>query len=177
MRRARPLPAANARAERLRVGAAADEARPVAGGERRRLVEKEQLGVAVAPDAAMAALERADAGDPLPRRPAATAERLVGAMEAPAAVAHQRAARGDGDERAVGIDAVLQRPRSVHCALAAQRRAGATPRRSAKPARRSRDASAGGVDAIDVVAEIDDAVGARPAGQIDPDHRRRRASA
>ena len=65
----------------------------MAGGERRRFVEEEQLGVARAPDVAPAALEFADAGDPLPARPAPPPERLVVAVEAAAAIAHQRAAR------------------------------------------------------------------------------------
>ena len=58
----------------LRRLAPALEAGAVAGGERGRLVEKKELGVAIAPHLAPAALERADADDPAPRRPAPSAQ-------------------------------------------------------------------------------------------------------
>jgi hypothetical protein len=48
------------------VPAAALEAWAVAGRERRHLIEKEQRGVAVAPDLVVAVVERQDAADPLP---------------------------------------------------------------------------------------------------------------
>ncbi len=64
----------NSAAKRLRVLAPAFEARPVTGGERRHLVEKEQFAVAVAPHLAMAVVELEPAADPLPRGPAARAE-------------------------------------------------------------------------------------------------------
>ena len=95
--------------KRLRRLAPTLEAGAVAGRERGRLVEKEELGVAGAPDLAPPALEGAEADDPAPRRPAAAPERPVGPMQAPAAVAQERAARRDRMEFAERIDAVLQR--------------------------------------------------------------------
>ena len=97
------------RGEAFRVPAPAFETGPVAGGERRHLVEEEQFGVAVAPDVALAVFEIEPAANPLPRGPAARAERLALVMQPPAAIAHQRAARGRGEQFAEGIDAVLQR--------------------------------------------------------------------
>src|SRR5271170_3911883 len=80
----------------LRRLAPALEAGAVPGGERGRLVEEKELGVAIAPHLAPAALERADAGDPTPRCPAPAAQRPIAAMQPPAAIAHQPAALGDG---------------------------------------------------------------------------------
>jgi hypothetical protein len=81
----------------------------VAGRERGRLVEEEELGVEAAPDVALAALEVEHAADPAPRRPAPGVERARIGVEAAAAVAEQRAARRHGEERAEGVDAILQR--------------------------------------------------------------------
>ena len=83
------------------LGAAALEAGAMPGGQRGRLVEEEQLGVAVGLHQLPApALELEQAGDPLPGRPAARLERLVGQMEAAAAVAHHQAAVRRGDDLA-----------------------------------------------------------------------------
>jgi hypothetical protein len=71
---------------------------------------KKKLGVAVAPNFASAALERADAGDPAPRRPPPAAQPAIVAMQPPAAIPHQPAALGDGVKIAERIDTVLQRP-------------------------------------------------------------------
>ena len=79
--------------ESLRILAPAFKARPVPGGERGHLVEEKQLGVIAAPDVALAALEIQHAADPLPRRPAALGQLSVVGVDAPAAVAHEQAAR------------------------------------------------------------------------------------
>src|SRR6059036_1090990 len=71
--------------ERQRVAAPAFEARPVAGRKRGRLVEEEELGIALAPDRAMASLELRYAADPGARRPPPRAERAVVAMNPAAA--------------------------------------------------------------------------------------------
>src|SRR5712692_6215486 len=91
------------------VAAAAFEAGPVPGRERGRLVQKEQLGIAVAPDRAMAPLESRHATDPLAGNPAPRAERAIVAMQPAAAIAHELAAGGNGDELAERSDAVLER--------------------------------------------------------------------
>ena len=91
------------RGETLGILAPAFEARPVAGGERRHLVEEEQFGVTVAPDVAMAVFEIEPAANPLPRRPAPRRELALVGVNSPAAIAHQRAARGRGDEFAEGV--------------------------------------------------------------------------
>src|SRR5829696_2267057 len=97
--------------------AAAFAAGAVAGGERRHLVEEEQLGVAGAPDRAMASLEVEHAADPLLRGPAPPPQRSrVTIVKAPAAIAEQEPARGRRDELAEGRDPVLQRHRGRHCA-------------------------------------------------------------
>src|SRR5205814_5725378 len=80
------------------VAAAAFEAGPVPGSQRGRLVEKEQLGIAVAPNRAMTLLELRDAADPLARGPAPRAERAIIAMEPAAAIAHEPSSGRDGDE-------------------------------------------------------------------------------
>ncbi len=98
-RRARALGlAGEQRGETLGILAPAFEAGPVAGGQRRHLVEEEQFGVAVAPDLAMAVVEIEPAADPLLRRPAPRRELALVVVNAPAAIAQQRAARGRGDE-------------------------------------------------------------------------------
>ena len=60
----------------------------------------------------MAVLEFEPAADPLPRNEAPGAERAVVAMEAPAAVAHEQAAGGIGEQLAERIDAIGQRHRA-----------------------------------------------------------------
>jgi hypothetical protein len=89
------------------------EAWAVAGGERGRLVEKEELRVVAPPDVAMATLECANADEPVLGLPAAAAQRLINAMQPPAAIAHQSAALGDGVQFAERIDAILQRAESL----------------------------------------------------------------
>src|SRR2546429_3707663 len=78
-----------ARRERQGVAATALEAGPVPRRERGRFIEKKQLGVAIAPDRAMAPLELEHAADPRARYPAPARERAVAAMQAAAAVAHE----------------------------------------------------------------------------------------
>jgi len=95
-------------------GAAAFEAGAMSGGKRGRLVEEEQLGVAVGlHELPPPVLELQHAGDPLPGRPAARPERLIRQMEAAAAVAHHEAAVRCGDDLACGRDAVLERHRAI----------------------------------------------------------------
>src|ERR1700733_4020896 len=89
------------------------EARAVAGGARGRLVEKEELRVVAPPDVAAPALEFADADQPVLGLPTAAAQRLIIAMQPPAAIAHQSAALGDGVQFAERIDAILQRAGSL----------------------------------------------------------------
>ena len=103
------------RRKALGIAAAALEAGAMAGGQRRRLVEEEQLGVAVGLHHRLAvpALELEHAGDPLPGGPAAGPERPVGQMEGAAAVAHHEAAVRRGDDLALGRDAVLERHRAI----------------------------------------------------------------
>ena len=63
--------------EGFRGGATSFEAGPVTGGERRHLVEEEQLGVAVAPEtASLPPLEAQHAADPLRRGPATLRPRV-----------------------------------------------------------------------------------------------------
>ena len=85
----------------------------MAGGERGRLVEEKELRVISAPDVAAAVLEFADADEPVLVLPAAAAQRLIVAMQPPAAIAHHPAALSDGVQFAERIDAILQRPGSL----------------------------------------------------------------
>src|SRR3984957_15538800 len=89
------------------------EARAVAGGEGGGLVEEKELRVVPAPDVALASFEFADANEPVLVFPAAATERLIVAMQPPAAVAHEPAALSDGAQFAERIDAILQRPGSL----------------------------------------------------------------
>src|SRR5690606_16716369 len=92
------------------------------------LVKEEELGVAVRlHHLAMAALERQHAGDPGAARPAASAEALLGVVQPPAAVAHQRPALRRGDDLAERRDAVLQRHYSAAAGSAASSSGGARP--------------------------------------------------
>src|SRR5208337_3340099 len=79
--------------EGLRIVASALETGTMARGERRRLVEKEELGVSVAPHLASSALEFAAAGDPAFRCPAPRTQRPVVAMKPAAPIAHKRSPR------------------------------------------------------------------------------------
>src|SRR6185437_4959956 len=92
--------------ELLGVRAPALETGPMTGGEGRHLVEKEQFGVIAAPDVAMSAAEIQHAADPLPRYPPTRGQTLRVGMEFAAAIAHQRAARGRGEQIAERINAV-----------------------------------------------------------------------
>ena len=85
----------------------------MAGGERGRLVEEEELRVVPAPDVAAPVLEFADANEPVLVFPAAAAKSLIVAMQPPAAIAHEPATLGDGVQFAERIDAILQRPGSL----------------------------------------------------------------
>jgi hypothetical protein len=89
--------------------APAERTRPVAGGECRRLVEKEELRepAGLQQRRAAPALELEPAADPAPRREPA-ADPAAGIVET-AAVAVDRAARGIGDQVAERRDAVLER--------------------------------------------------------------------
>lgn len=80
-------PVGERRREGLRIRAPALEAGPVTGRQCGRLVEKEQFGIARAPDVAMPSLEVEAATNPTTRDPASSAEGPVGVMEAPAAIA------------------------------------------------------------------------------------------
>ncbi|HEY4983353.1 MAG TPA: hypothetical protein VII24_15765 [Pseudolabrys sp.] len=93
----------------LGVLAPAFEARPVAGSERRHLVEEEQLAIAVAPDRAVAIVEGELAADPLPRRLAARPQRACLVMQTAAAIAHEQSARRAREQMAERIDAVGKR--------------------------------------------------------------------
>ena len=90
----------------------------------------------------MPAAERRQAGDPRPAAPARRPERAVGAVQPPAAVAHQRAARRDGVQAAVGRAAVLERRRAFHAPIThgdsrpVQPELRPAPRRAAPRARR-----------------------------------------
>jgi hypothetical protein len=97
--------------KKFRILAPAFETGPVTGGERRHLVEKEQLAIAVAPHLAVAVVELETAADPLLRGPAPRAELALLIVQSPAAIAHEQSARGSGEQNAKGIDAVLQRHR------------------------------------------------------------------
>ena len=90
------------------VHAAAERARSVPGGERRRLVEEEQLGelARLEEPRALPAAELEPARDPASRRPPPPDPPCV-VVEA-TAVPVDETARGIGDEVAEGRDAVLQ---------------------------------------------------------------------
>jgi hypothetical protein len=80
---------------------------PVTGGERGRLIEKEQFRVPSTPDVMMPTFELRDATDPLPRRPAASGKRLRISMKSAAAISHEEAACVRGEELAEWIDTIL----------------------------------------------------------------------
>src|SRR5262245_54178680 len=100
----------------LRIVAAAFEAGPVTGGKRGRLVEEEQLRIALAPHLAMPSLEFEEAANPGVRDPASAPQRAVVAMEAAAAIAEEQPARGISDEIAERIDAIGQRHGKIELA-------------------------------------------------------------
>jgi hypothetical protein len=144
--------------ERARVGAATLEAGAMPGGERGRLVEEEQLGIARAPNLAMPPLELEPAADPGARHPPPQPQRAVGAMEAPAAVAEEQPPGDIGMEIAERIDAIGKRHRGT---LTASFGAGQEP----QPALRATVPwiyNAGMKDArgLDVTADQADAVAA-----------------
>ncbi len=97
----------------LRVLAPAFETRPMTGGQRGRLVEKEQFGVIAALNVALPAFEIEHTANPLPRGPATFCQCFSVGMETPPAVAEQQAARRHCDQFAQWVDAVLQ----WHCRL------------------------------------------------------------
>src|SRR5262245_37759011 len=99
------------RSKSLRIGAAALEAGTMAGGERGRLIQEEQFGVARAPNVAVPAFEVEHAADPAARDPAPRAQRAVSAMKPPAAIAEHEAARRVGEQIAEWIDAIGKRHR------------------------------------------------------------------
>ena len=79
--------------------AAALKTGPVAGSKCCYLIEKKQLGIAVAHDVALAALELQDADDPLPRRPAPFTQGFgLGIMDPAATIAKNRATGPVGND-------------------------------------------------------------------------------
>ena len=101
--------------ETIRILSPAFETGPVAGSERGRLIEKKQLSIVSSPYVAMPSFEREHAANPLPRSPAPRCERPRVGVKAPAAIAHESAARRVGKKLAERVDAILQR----HCRLPA----------------------------------------------------------
>ena len=96
-------------AEALGVVAAAIEARTMAGCERGRFIEEEQLGPAsLAHHLAPASAELAEAGDPGWSGPALSQERLARGVMDDAAVAGEQPAMRRCDDVACRRDAVLQ---------------------------------------------------------------------
>ena len=94
-------------AEEIVSGPLALGARTVASGERGGFVEEKQLGIeAGGHHIPPPALELQQAGDPAPARERAH-DALSGVVQAAAAVTHQRAALGRGDQLAEGRDAIL----------------------------------------------------------------------
>src|ERR1700722_730374 len=83
------------------------EAWAVASRESGRFVEEKELRVIPAPDVATTTLEFADTDEPMLVFPAAAAQRLIVAMQPPAAIAHHAAALGDGAQFTERIDAIL----------------------------------------------------------------------
>src|SRR6266436_3676005 len=103
------------------VVAAAEEARPVPGGERGCLVEKEQLGPAVTTHRlAPPSLEFADASEPRLARPAPRQQRLGCGVMDDATIAGEQAAMRCRDDFACGSDAVLQRRSHLELAVLRQ---------------------------------------------------------
>lgn len=101
----RPAPG---RGEGAGFGAAAFVAGAVAGGERRRLVEKEDLGIARAHHRAVPVAKGETAADPGPASPARGSERPVVSMQPAAAIPQEEAADGYRLQAAIGGAAVLQ---------------------------------------------------------------------
>ena len=87
----------------------------MAGGERRHLVEEEQLAVALAPYVAMAVVEFEIAADPLLGCPTPCAELLGVIMQPAAAIAHEQSARGISEQIAKRIGAVGKRHVTTQC--------------------------------------------------------------
>ena len=94
--------------ERDRILPAAFEARAVAGGERRHLVEEKELRVAASPHRAVTIIETEPAADPRLRGPPSRGEPAIIVMQPAAAIAHEQAARRVGEQFAEGGHAVLQ---------------------------------------------------------------------
>ena len=87
----------------------AERTGPMPGRQRRRLIHEEKLGIGVRlHDLAMPSFESEHAGDPMGMTPARRVQALVGVMQN-AAIAHEQAALGHGDDVALGCDAILQR--------------------------------------------------------------------
>ncbi len=79
--------------------AAALKTGPVASGKCCNLIEKKQLGIAVAHDLALAALELEHADDPLPRRPAPFAQCFgLWIMDPATTITKNRATRPVGND-------------------------------------------------------------------------------
>src|SRR5262245_15001225 len=117
--RSRPGPGKRTGRNRLCEGdgrsPAAFEAGSVARGEHGHLVQEEQLRVAGAPYGLVPSLELEQAADPRPRGVTPRREAAGGGIVDPAAaVAHEQAPLGYGDDASVRIDAVLQRPAAAH---------------------------------------------------------------
>src|SRR4051812_48094108 len=79
------------------------------GCQRGRLVEKEQVGVAVLPDFVTPLFEGENTANPLSRGPATISQRPGVAVKTPAAIAIEQSACRCRDQVAKRIDTVLQR--------------------------------------------------------------------
>src|SRR5258706_1878530 len=100
------------RLKTLIIGVAALGARPMAGGERRRLVKEEQLGIRVGThELASAPAKRGAAGDPAPDLPGA--HKASGVVVQDATIAHQEASLREGDDLAKRRHPILQRHRHL----------------------------------------------------------------
>jgi hypothetical protein len=79
------------------------------GGERRRLIEKEQFGIAPSPHLALASPEFETTANPAARNPSPRTESTIIAMQAAAAIAEEKPAGGIGEELTKWIDAIGKR--------------------------------------------------------------------
>ena len=107
--RTQSVPMGERRRESLCIRPPALEAGAVTGRQRGRLIEEEQFGITRAPNVSVPSFEIEAATNPSARNPAAGTKGARVAMEAPAAIAEQQAARRIGKESTEWIDAVGQR--------------------------------------------------------------------
>ena len=103
------IPFNSARFEHIETGTAAVRTRSVPCRERRRFVEKEQFRVGTrSHDRVLVALERQYAADPGLVLPAPGEQTLAVRVVDDAAIAHQRAAGGNGNDVAEGVHSITQ---------------------------------------------------------------------